>query len=146
MPKEQVRPGLFPDLTDMFKGFRDNNMYRLEQPRLPEDIHARLRSRQYRASSNSTGFSPVQRRSPGRMLLSPARSTRTDFASIFVGGLPATATQEELRHMFQIYGQILNIDIVHKASVNSKFSSPVHSSHERSLIIRRKRGQYVRLY
>ena len=73
------------------------------------------------------------------MLLAPGRSTRTDSASIFVGGLPATATQEELRHTFQgpdssddtsepiwrggrridIYpdprtGQILNIGIVHK--------------------------------
>ena len=105
-------------------------MYRLEQPRLPEDMHTRLRSRQRRASSNLTGFSPVQRRSPGRMLLAPGRSTRTDSASIFVGGLPATATQEELRHMFQNYGQILNIDIVHKASVNSMFSSFSHSIQE----------------
>ena len=130
----------------MLKGFRDNNVYRLEQPRLPEDMHARLRSRQNRASSTSPGFSPIQRRSPGRMLLLPGRSTRTDFASIFVGGLPATATQEELRHIFQIYGQILNIDIVHKASVNSMFSSFVPSSHEQSLTIRHERGQYIRLY
>ena len=31
---------MFPDLTDMLEGFRDNNVYRLEQPRLPEDMHS----------------------------------------------------------------------------------------------------------
>ena len=30
---------MFSYLTDMLEGFRDNNVYRLEQPRLPEDKH-----------------------------------------------------------------------------------------------------------
>ena len=127
MHKGQVGADQSSSLTDLSKGFRDDSVYRLEQPRLPEDMHARLKCRQHRASPNAAGFSPVQRRSPIRMLPSPMRSARADFASIFVGGLPPTVTQDYLLDIFQVYGQILQIDIVHKASMNSVYSSVLHT-------------------
>lgn len=46
------------------------------------------------------------------------RRATTDLRSIFVGNLPATITEEQLFHMFEIYGAIQHIEIVRKPSAN----------------------------
>ncbi len=55
------------------------------------------------------------------MSTSPIRlATTTDLRSIFVGNLPATVTEEQLFHMFDIYGAIQHIEIVRKPITNGK--------------------------
>ena len=105
-------------MTDFFKGFRDHAIYRLEQPPVPDNLRTR-HGRQQRGLPTNMGVSPTQGRSPGRMLPSPMRRGVTDMCSIFVGGLPPNATQDRLREMFQVYGQILHIELIQKPSVNS---------------------------
>ena len=101
------------------KGFRDDPTYRLEQPRMPEDMRTRLNVR--------SGASPMHREMPR---VSPARyggspqaamlRRASDACSIFVGNLPPDATDDKLRELFGMYGRIAHIEIVRKPSVNGK--------------------------
>ncbi len=109
------------------KGFRDDQTYRLEQPKMPEDMRNRLNVR--------SGVSPMHREMPR---LSPARYSgspqaamarrASDMCSIFVGNLPPDATDDKLRELFGMYGRILHIEIVRKPSVNGKRAEAVPSS------------------
>jgi len=47
-------------------------------------------------------------------------ATTTDLRTIFVGNLPATITEEQLFHMFDIYGGIQHIEIVRKPTTNGE--------------------------
>lgn len=69
-----------------------------------------------------------------------------DICSVFVGGLPPHATQERLREIFQVYGQILHIELIQKPSVNRMSSSSLSFPHEQSLIVPSQRIQYLRLH
>ncbi len=61
------------------------------------------------------------RQSPGQISTSPMRlATTTDLRTIFVGNLPATITEEQLFHMFDIYGGIQHIEIVRKPTTNGE--------------------------
>ncbi len=53
------------------------------------------------------------------------RGTTTDLRSIFVGNLPANIIEEQLFHMFDIYGAIQHIEIVRKPSANRKLGTLV---------------------
>ncbi|KAL8922203.1 MAG: hypothetical protein Q9172_003664 [Xanthocarpia lactea] len=108
----------FQDCRDAQAGFRDDPTYRLEQPKMPEDMRTRLNVR--------SGASPMHREMPR---LSPARyggspqaamvRRATDLCSIFVGNLPPDATDDKLRELFGMYGRIAHIEIVRKPSVNA---------------------------
>ena len=64
------------------------------------------------------------------MLPSPMkRATTTDLRSIFVGNLPANINEEQLFHMFDIYGAIRHIEIVRKPSANRKQTACNLSKH-----------------
>ncbi|KAI4110648.1 MAG: hypothetical protein LQ339_001224 [Xanthoria mediterranea] len=108
----------FQDCRDAQAGFRDDQTYRLEQPKMPEDMRNRLNVR--------SGVSPMHREMPR---LSPARYSgspqaamarrASDMCSIFVGNLPPDATDDKLRELFGMYGRIVHIEIVRKPSVNA---------------------------
>ncbi|KAI4264603.1 MAG: hypothetical protein L6R38_001641 [Xanthoria sp. 2 TBL-2021] len=108
----------FQDCRDAQAGFRDDPTYRLEQPKMPEDMRTRLNVR--------SGVSPMHRElprlSPGRYGGSPQAAIvrrASDICSIFVGNLPPDATDDKLRELFGMYGRIAHIEIVRKPSVNS---------------------------
>ncbi|KAL8993412.1 MAG: hypothetical protein Q9169_006361 [Polycauliona sp. 2 TL-2023] len=108
----------FQDCRDAQAGFRDDPTYRLEQPKMPEDMRTRLNVR--------SGASPMHREMPR---LSPARyggspqaamfKRASDSCSVFVGNLPAGVTDDKLRELFGMYGRIAHIEIVRKPSVNT---------------------------
>ncbi|KAL9587209.1 MAG: hypothetical protein Q9212_000368 [Teloschistes hypoglaucus] len=102
----------FQDCRDAQAGFRDDPTYRLEQPKMPEDMRQRLGGR-------SSGPQPT-RFSPNRMGDSPQAMMRraVDSTSVFVGNLPFGTTEDKLRELFGVYGRIVNIELVHKPSVN----------------------------
>lgn len=105
-------------LLTFLQAFRDHNLYRLEQPRMPDDIRARLFNR-----GNPSPLSNQMRTSPGhlrRHQASPGTHLRRiiDHCSIFVGNLPANVDEEMLRKKFVPCGQIVNVEIVRKPSIN----------------------------
>ncbi|KAL8733622.1 MAG: hypothetical protein Q9166_002032 [cf. Caloplaca sp. 2 TL-2023] len=116
----------FQDCRDAQAGFRDDPSYRLEQPKMPDDMRTRLNVR--------SGASPMHRDMPR---FSPARygglpqagmvRRAADLCSIFVGNLPPDATDDKLRELFGMYGRIVHIEIVRKPSVNGK-----HADHPSS--------------
>lgn len=99
------------------KGFRDDPTYRLEQPKMPEDMRQRLGARSY-----PLAMPQRQRFSPARLGHSPqAMMTRaTDMCSIFVGNLPHTVNEDQLRELFGLYGRIAHIELVRKPSANGQ--------------------------
>ncbi|KAL8734416.1 MAG: hypothetical protein Q9181_003219 [Wetmoreana brouardii] len=109
----------FQDCRDAQAGFRDDPTYRLEQPRMPEDMRQRLGAR-----SHPPPVTQRPRFSPGGLGVSPQESPQammkriTDLSSIFVGNLPVDATDDKLRELFGLYGRIVQIEIVRKPSVN----------------------------
>ncbi|KAL8953972.1 MAG: hypothetical protein Q9222_000182 [Ikaeria aurantiellina] len=106
----------FQDCRDAQAGFRDDPTYRLEQPKMPEDMRARLGGR----PGAAIGPQP-HRFSPARPGNSPQAMMRraADMCSVFVGNLPPDATEDKLRELFGMYGRILQIEIVRKPSVNA---------------------------
>ncbi|KAL8968761.1 MAG: hypothetical protein Q9183_002311 [Haloplaca sp. 2 TL-2023] len=105
----------FQDCRDAQAGFRDDPNYRLEQPKMPEDMRQRLGVR-----SHAPTMPHRPRGSPARVGLSPqAVMMRTaDLCDIFVGNLPFDATEDKLRELFGLYGRIANIEIIRKPSPN----------------------------
>lgn len=85
---------------------------------MPDDIRARLGSRPYQSP-----LSPLQRPSQAHTFVSPQSALRRaqDLCSIFVGNLPANVDEDSLRDAFSVNGHVHKIEIVRKASVNSKF-------------------------
>ena len=84
---------------------------------MPDDIR-------YRMGSRSNQSSPMQR-SPGQFvsnLTSPQGAMRraTDVCSIFVGNLPPSADEQELRQLFGQFGRINSVELIRKPSVNGK--------------------------
>ncbi|KAL8818781.1 MAG: hypothetical protein Q9223_002660 [Gallowayella weberi] len=109
----------FQDCRDAQAGFRDDATYRLEQPKMPEDMRTRLNVR----SSVSPMHRETPRFSPARYGGSPQAAMMrraADMCSIFVGNLPPDATDDKLRELFGMYGRIAHIEIVRKPSVNGK--------------------------
>lgn len=82
---------------------------------MPEDMRQRLGGR-------SCGAQPT-RFSPNRMGDSPQAVMRrtVDSTSVFVGNLPFGTTEDKLRELFGMYGCIVNIELVHKPSVNGEY-------------------------
>ncbi|KAL8697748.1 MAG: hypothetical protein Q9224_002160 [Gallowayella concinna] len=108
----------FQDCRDAQAGFRDDATYRLEQPKMPEDMRTRLNVR----SSVSPMHRDTPRFSPARYGGSPQAAMvrrAADMCSIFVGNLPPDATDDKLRELFGMYGRIAHIEIVRKPSVNA---------------------------
>ena len=91
---------------------------------MPDDIRVRLGSRPYQPP-----LSPLQRPSNAHTFISPQSALRRaqDLCSIFVGNLPANVDEDSLRGVFSTKGHIHKIEIVRKASVNSKYPSIFHS-------------------
>lgn len=106
----------FQDCRDAQAGFRDNPTYRLEQPRMPEDIRARLGSRPFQSPQ-----SPLPRPNPSHGFASPQSAIRraADLCSIFVGNLPANADEQSLKDTFGVQGHIHKIELVRKPAVNA---------------------------
>ena len=104
----------------MFQGFRDDHSYRLEQPRMPDDIRARLGNRPFQSP-----MSPLHRPSQAHTFVSPQSALRRsqDLCSIFVGNLPADVDEQNLRNTFSVNGHVHKVEIVRKASVNSELLS-----------------------
>ncbi|KAL8691632.1 MAG: hypothetical protein Q9218_003187 [Villophora microphyllina] len=103
----------FQDCRDaQAQGFRDDPNYRLEQPKMPEDMRQCLGGRSSVAQNNHFN--------PNRVGDSPQAMVRhtIDSASVFVGNLPFGTTEDKLRELFGMYGRIVNIELVHKPSVN----------------------------
>ncbi len=84
---------------------------------MPDDIR-------YRMGSRSNQSSPMQRSPglPGSNFTSPQAVMRraTDICSIFVGNLPPSADEEQLRQVFGQFGRINQVEIVRKPSVNGE--------------------------
>ncbi|KAL8845345.1 MAG: hypothetical protein Q9176_000516 [Flavoplaca citrina] len=113
---------LYPAPAYPPKGFRDDPTYRLEQPRMPEDMRTRLNVR----SGASPMHREVPRVSPARYGGSPQAAMlrrASDACSIFVGNLPPDATDDKLRELFGMYGRIAHIEIVRKPSVNARVNT-----------------------
>ncbi|KAL8807369.1 MAG: hypothetical protein Q9182_000708 [Xanthomendoza sp. 2 TL-2023] len=109
----------FQDCRDAQASFRDDATYRLEQPKMPEDMRTRLNVR----PSVSPMHRETPRFSPARYGGSPQAAMvrrAADMCSIFVGNLPPDATDDKLRELFGMYGRIAHIEIVRKPSVNGK--------------------------
>ncbi|KAL9006147.1 MAG: hypothetical protein Q9188_001116 [Gyalolechia gomerana] len=104
----------YQDCRDAQVGFRDDPTYRLEQPKMPEDVRTRL-------GGNSNGRTQAPRFSPARLSDSPQALMRraADLASVFVGNLPPNATEDRVREVFGLYGRIVQIEIIRKPSVNA---------------------------
>ena len=82
---------------------------------MPDDIR-------YRLGGRSNQSSPMQR-SPGQLgsgFTSPQVAIRraTDICSVFVGNLPPSAEEEQLRELFGQLGRINQVEIIRKPSVN----------------------------
>ncbi|KAL9030002.1 MAG: hypothetical protein Q9196_001832 [Gyalolechia fulgens] len=107
----------YQDCRDAQAGFRDDPTYRLEQPKMPEDVRTRL-------GGNSNGRTQAPRFSPARLNDSPQALMRraADLASVFVGNLPPNATEDRVREVFGLYGRIVQIEIVRKPSVNGEYA------------------------
>ena len=84
---------------------------------MPDDIR-------YRMGSRSNQSSPMQRSpgQPGASFPSPQMAMRraTDVCSIFVGNLPPSADEEQLRQLFGQFGRINQVEVIRKPSVNGK--------------------------
>ena len=109
--------------ANVYKGFRDHNLYRLEQPRMPDEMRARLLNR-----GNQSPLPAQQRVSPGYARRpSPQTHPRRiiDLSSIFVGNLPSNVDEAMLRKTFGACGEICHVEIVRKASVNRRLQSLV---------------------
>lgn len=104
----------YQDCRDAQAGFRDDPTYRLEQPKMPDDVRTRL-------GGNSNGRAQPPRFSPARLVDSPQALMRraADMASVFVGNLPPNATEDRVREVFGLYGRIVQIEIIRKPSVNA---------------------------
>ncbi|KAL8772028.1 MAG: hypothetical protein Q9209_002693 [Squamulea sp. 1 TL-2023] len=108
----------FQDCRDAQAGFRDDPTYRLEQPKMPEDMRTRLNIR----SDVTPMHREMPRFSPARYGGSPQAAMvrrAADLCSVFVGNLPPDATDDKLRELFGMYGRITHIEIVRKPSVNA---------------------------
>lgn len=81
---------------------------------MPEDMRQRLGGRSSGAHTT--------RISPDRMGDSPQAMMRraVDSSSVFVGNLPFGTTEDKLRELFGMYGRIVNIELVHKPSINGE--------------------------
>lgn len=99
------------------QGFRENATYRLEQPKMPEDMRGGLGGR-----SHAPAYSPTPRYPHGHWETSPrAIMQRTaDPVWIWVGNLPSDVTEDKLRELFGRYGRIADVDIVTKPSAYRK--------------------------
>ena len=89
---------------------------------MPDEVRARMANRAFESPIAS------QRTSPGfprRPFVSPQPSLRQaiDLCSIFVGNLPSNVDEEMLRNTFEAYGNVRNVEIVRKPSVNRKVPS-----------------------
>ena len=86
------------------QAFKENHEFRLEQPPLPEELHKR-----------GSPFSQLHGSRPaGR---SPEMANAGPRTSIYVGNLPVTASQVDLRRILNQYGEIKNIEIVSRVSM-----------------------------
>lgn len=84
---------------------------------MPDEIRARISNRAFESPMSS------QRNSPGyprRPFISPQTNLRRDIdlCSIFVGNLPPNVNEEVLRGTFGAYGNVRNVEVVRKPSVN----------------------------
>ncbi|KAI4248439.1 MAG: hypothetical protein L6R40_000999 [Gallowayella cf. fulva] len=129
----------FQDCRDAQAGFRDDPTYRLEQPKMPEDMRTRLSVR----SSASLMHREMPRISPARYGGSPQAAMMrraADVCSVFVGNLPRDATEDKLRELFGMYGRIVHIEIVRKPSVNAGVNTfaflQFHSAEEAEIAAR----------
>ncbi|KAI9703275.1 MAG: hypothetical protein M1836_007841 [Candelina mexicana] len=104
----------FQDCRDAQSAFRDDPVFRLEQPPMPLD----LRSRPLRSSASN---SPFMRPSPSRTGCTPQHPMArkdTDSCCVFVGDLSPNVTQKQLGDLFGNYGRVLSMDLVSKPSAN----------------------------
>ncbi|KAI4157412.1 MAG: hypothetical protein L6R39_000694 [Caloplaca ligustica] len=105
----------FQDCRDAQAAFRENVTYRLEQPKMPEDMRARLGGR-----ASAPAHSPRQRYPYAQWETSPpAMQQRAIDASVFVGNLYANVTDDEVRELFGRYGRVADIDIHRKPFANA---------------------------
>ncbi|KAI4168588.1 MAG: hypothetical protein LQ348_007461, partial [Seirophora lacunosa] len=106
----------FQDCRDAQAGFRENPTYRLEQPKMPEDLRGRLGNR-----SNTVAYSPTTRYSHSHWEASPQEMMQraTDPVSIFIGNLSPNVTEDMLRELFGRYGRIMDVDIHRRSSANA---------------------------
>ena len=86
---------------------------------MPDEIRARMANRAFESPIST------QRASPGfsrRPFVSPQAGLRhaIDLCSIFVGNLPPNVNEEMLRSTFGAYGNVRNVEVVRKPSVNRK--------------------------
>lgn len=110
-------------VAESYQGFRDHHLYRLEQPRMPDEVRARMFNRGFESpSSSQLGASPGNQRRP---ITSPQTNSRrtVDLNSIFVGNLPAYVDDQMLRSTFGAYGRIKNVEIMRKPSINRESST-----------------------
>ena len=91
---------------------------------MPDEIRARISNRAFESPVSSQRGSPGY---PRRPFVSPLASNRRalDLCSVFVGNLPPNVNEEVLRGTFGAYGNVRNVEIVRKPSVNGKVFSPV---------------------
>ena len=84
---------------------------------MPDEIRARISNRAFESPVSSRRDSPGY---PRRSFASPQASLRRaiDLCSIFVGNLPPNANEEILRGIFGAYGNVRNVEVVRKPSVN----------------------------
>ncbi len=107
--------------TNRSKAFRDDQVFRLEQPPMPLD----LRSRPLRSGPS---ISPFNRPSPGKTGLTPQHSMArrdTDSCCVFVGDLSPNVTQKQLSDLFGAYGRVQSMDLISKPSGNGKARYPL---------------------
>ncbi|KAL8991495.1 MAG: hypothetical protein Q9177_000119 [Variospora cf. flavescens] len=106
----------FQDCRDAQAGFRENATYRLEQPKMPEDLRGRLGNR-----STTAAFSPTQRYLHSHWETSPQETMQrvTDPVSIFIGNLNPNVTEDMLRELFGRYGRIVDVDVHRRPSASA---------------------------
>lgn len=102
----------------MLQAFRNNDQYRLEQPVHATDAEHRrslLRPQPHRPVATVRSRLGRPRDDPRPLLQGRQAGTRR---SIYVGSLPETATEVQLRRLCEEYGQVVDVDLIVKSSIN----------------------------
>ncbi|KAL9100380.1 MAG: hypothetical protein Q9163_004238 [Psora crenata] len=109
-----LRFAFFDDCRNANVSFRDSATHRLEQVKGLDDNRAQLNARMQHPCTP-----PFPRESPGATISPAAIRHEADSHSIFIGNIPPNMTEEQLGSMFQIYGRIMQCEIIRKPSASN---------------------------
>ncbi|KAI9795484.1 MAG: hypothetical protein M1833_007014 [Piccolia ochrophora] len=113
-----VKFAFFQDCRDAQSSFRDNALYRLEQPSTPSERGAQPRTPPAsRAGWTTRGATRAEAQTPQNSTYVAHRQD-VDRRSVFIGNLPETMTRDRLVELLSPFGTIMSVDVVTKPSAH----------------------------